>query len=167
MYLLRYHDVTISSSGIWRILKRLNMNRLPQYQRYKRHEERWKRYEKPEPSHRIQVDVKFLERIPGTRRRHYQYTAIDDCTRLRVLKIYDKCNQKTSIQFIDYVLSRFPFHAEVIQMDQSFRSFSIGISWIRVSTTFILSHIDRGLTVRLNAAIGLTKKSFIVCWRAL
>ena len=117
MYLLRYHDVTISSSGIWRILKKLSMNRLPQYQRYKRHKERWKRYEKPEPGHRIQVDVKFLERIPGTRSRYYQYTAIDDCTRLRVLKIYDKCNQKTSIQFIDYVLSRFPFHAEVIQTD--------------------------------------------------
>jgi len=117
MYLWRYHDVTISSSGIWRILKKLNMNRLPQNQRYKRHEERWKRYKKPEPGHRIQVDVKFLERIPGTRRRHYQYTAIDDCTRLRVLKIYDRCNQKTSIQFIDYVLSRFPFHAEVIQTD--------------------------------------------------
>jgi transposase len=29
MYLQRYHDVAISASGVWRILKRLNMNRLP------------------------------------------------------------------------------------------------------------------------------------------
>jgi len=32
MYLARYHDVTISTSGVWRILKRLQMNpaaRLP------------------------------------------------------------------------------------------------------------------------------------------
>jgi transposase len=29
MYLKRYHDVTISKSGVWRILKRLDMNRLP------------------------------------------------------------------------------------------------------------------------------------------
>ena len=64
MYLQRYHDIHTSSSGVWRILKRLDMNRLPYNQRYKRHETRWKRYEKPEPGHRIQVDVKFLERIP-------------------------------------------------------------------------------------------------------
>ena len=29
MYLKRYHDVEISQSGVWRILKRLDMNRLP------------------------------------------------------------------------------------------------------------------------------------------
>jgi len=117
MYLKRYHDIHICSSGIWRILKRLNMNRLPYNQRYKKHKERWKRYEKPEPGHRIQVDVKFLEKIPGRRTRYHQYTAIDDCTRLRVLRIYERCNQRTSIQFIDYVLSRLPFRAEVIQTD--------------------------------------------------
>jgi transposase InsO family protein len=61
--------------------------------------------------------VKFLEKIPGTRKRYHQYTAIDDCTRLRVLRIYERCNQRTSIQFIDYVLSRLPFRAEVIQTD--------------------------------------------------
>lgn len=90
---------------------------MPHNQRYKRHENRWRRYEKPEPGHRIQVDVKFLERIPGTRRRYYQITAIDDCTRLRVLRIYERNNQKTAIQFIDYVLSRLPFRTEVIQTD--------------------------------------------------
>lgn len=117
VYLERYHDIKLSKSGIWRILKRLNMNLLPSSQRYKKHADRWKRYEKPQPGHRIQVDVKFLERIKDTRRRYYQFTAIDDCTRLRVLKIYDKNNQVSAIQFIDYVLSRLPFHAEVIQTD--------------------------------------------------
>src|SRR3954453_10207950 len=51
MYLKRYHDVTISKSGVWRILKRLEMNRLPASQRYKRHDRRWKRYEKQLPGH--------------------------------------------------------------------------------------------------------------------
>jgi transposase len=51
MYLQRYHDVAISTSGAWRILKRLNMNRLPASQRYKRHDRRWKRYEKQRPGH--------------------------------------------------------------------------------------------------------------------
>ena len=117
MYLKRYHDVTVSPSGIWRILNKLGMSRLPSSQRYKRHTQRWKRYEKQQPGHRVQIDVKFLEPLKGSRRRHYQFTAIDDCTRLRALKIYDRCNQKTAIQFVDYVLEKFPFRVEVIQTD--------------------------------------------------
>ncbi len=50
VYLERYHDIQVSSSGIWRILNMLHMNRLPSNQRYRRHEERWKRYEKPRKS---------------------------------------------------------------------------------------------------------------------
>src|SRR5215212_6208705 len=46
MYLKRYHDIAISPSGVWRILKRLGLNRLPASQRYKRHDRRWNRYEK-------------------------------------------------------------------------------------------------------------------------
>jgi len=117
MYLKRYHDIEISNSGVWRILKRLDMNRLPTSQRYKPHKERWKRYEKQQPGHRVQVDVKFLGVIPGTRKKHYQFTAIDDCTRIRVLRIYDRLNQKTAIQFIDYVLEKLPFWVETIQTD--------------------------------------------------
>lgn len=117
MYLKRYHDIEISPSGVWRILKRLDMNRLPSSQRYKRHKDRWKRYEKALPGHRVQVDVKFIEPIGGSRKKHYQYTAIDDCTRLRVLRIYDRNNQKSAIQFLDYVLEKLPFGVEVVQTD--------------------------------------------------
>ena len=64
-----------------------------------------------------EVDVKFLERIPGTRKRLYQFTAIDDCTRIRVLKVYDACNQATAIRFIDEVVRRLPFRIHVVQTD--------------------------------------------------
>jgi transposase InsO family protein len=102
---------------VWRILKRLELNRLPASQRHKRHDRRWKRYEKPLPGHRVQLDVKFIAPLSGSRRKHYQFTAIDDCTRLRVLRIYPKLNQTTAIQFLDYVLERLPFRVEVIQTD--------------------------------------------------
>src|SRR5437764_14734146 len=46
MYLKRYHDVEISHSGVWRNLKRLDLNRLPASQRYQRLERRYQRYEK-------------------------------------------------------------------------------------------------------------------------
>jgi len=118
MYLKRYHDVSISASGIWRILKRLELNRLPASQRYKRLDKRWQRYEKQLPGHQVQIDVKFIEPLKGAlRKKHYQFTAIDDCTRLRVLRIYPALNQKTAIQFVDYVLERLPFQVQVIQTD--------------------------------------------------
>jgi transposase InsO family protein len=121
MYLKRYHQVQISNSGVWRILKRLELNRLPASQRYKRHDRRWRRYEKPLPGHRVQLDVKFIAPLasssPRSPRKYYQFTAIDDCTRLRVLRIYPKLNQQTAIQFLDYVLERLPFRVEVIQTD--------------------------------------------------
>jgi transposase len=130
MYLKRYHDVTISKSGVWRILKRLDMARLPASQRYKRRDLRWKRYEKQQPGHRVQIDVKFVEPLPaaaggpkpevkpvGKRGKFYQYTAIDDCTRLRILKIYPRNNQKTAIEFLDHVLTQLPFAVDTIQTD--------------------------------------------------
>jgi hypothetical protein len=40
MYLQRFHDVSISVSGVWCILHRLDMGRLPASQRYKRHDRR-------------------------------------------------------------------------------------------------------------------------------
>ena len=68
MYLHRYHDVSVSPSGIWRILKRANLNHLPASQRYKRHTERWKPYEKQKPGHSVQIDVKLIEPIKGVRK---------------------------------------------------------------------------------------------------
>ena len=129
MYLERYHDIAISKSGIWRILKRLDMNRLPSSQRYRRHVDRWKRYEKAQPGHRVQIDVKFIAPLKGSRRsRYYQFTAIDDCTRLRVLRLYDRLNQKTAIEFIDYALERFPFRVDVIQTDNG-SEFQAAFHW--------------------------------------
>ena len=116
-YLRRYHAISIAASSVHRILRKHDLNRLPANQKHRPHKQRWKRYEKREPGHRLQVDVKFLEHIPGTRKRLYQFTAIDDCTRIRVLKIYDACNQKTAIQFIDEVMRRLPFRVHVVQTD--------------------------------------------------
>jgi hypothetical protein len=63
----------------------------------------------------VQLDVKFIAPLKGSRRRHYRFTAIDDWTRLRVLRLYDGLSQKTAIQFFDYVLQKLPFRAEQIR----------------------------------------------------
>ena len=89
-------EITISLSGIWRILRRLEMSRLPASQRYKRHKERWKRYEKP--------------------------------TRLQVLKIYDRLNQKAAIEFVDYVIEKLAFKVQLIQTDNG-AEFGTAFHW--------------------------------------
>jgi len=116
-YLKRFHQVAIAPSSVHRLLGKHGLSRLPANQKHRPHGKRWQRYEKPQPGHRLQLDVKFLERIPGTRKRLYQFTAIDDCTRIRVLKIYDACNQSTAIQFANDVIKRLPFRVHVIQTD--------------------------------------------------
>ncbi len=60
MYLERCHGITMRTAGIWRIPKRLEMNRLPAYQRHKRAATRQKHYEKQRPGHLVQVDVKVI-----------------------------------------------------------------------------------------------------------
>jgi transposase InsO family protein len=116
-YLRRFHQVSVARSTVHRLLGTNGMARLPANQKYRAHGLRWQRYEKPPPGHRLQVDVKFLERIPGSRKRLYQFTAIDDCTRIRVLKVFDACNQVTAIRFIDDVFKRLPFRIQVVQTD--------------------------------------------------
>lgn len=118
-YLKRYHDIDVSAAGVWNVLKRNGINKLPHNQR-KRSMEQFKRYEKQVPGHRIQIDVKFLsftDKSSGKEIKRYQYTAIDDATRARALRIYPLHNQKCAIEFVDYVLSKFPFRIHTIQTD--------------------------------------------------
>ena len=100
----------------------------------------------------MQIDVKFIEPVAGARvKTYYQYTAIDDCTRPRVLRIYDRNNQKSAIQFLDHVLEKLPFQVEAIQTDNG-AEFQSKLHW----------HIlDRGIrhiyinpaTSRLNGKV--------------
>jgi transposase InsO family protein len=72
------------------------------------------------PGHQVQIDVKIIS-LPtkGTKTvRCYQYTAIDDATRIRALKIYSLHNQANAISFIDYVIEKFPFRIHTVRTDR-------------------------------------------------
>ena len=117
-YLWRYHQIKISAAGAYHVLKRHGMNRLPQNQR-KRSIPIPQRYKKQVPGHHVQVDVKFLffKDQNGKQVKRYQYTAIDDATRIRVLKIYQKHNQANAIDLVNYVINKFPFRIHTIQTE--------------------------------------------------
>ena len=117
-YLARYHGAEASCSTIYRTLVRNDLRRLPK--NADRRAIHTRRYAKKVPGHHIQVDVKFLslKTTENKRIRRYQYTAIDDATRIRALRIYNRHNQKNAIAFIDYVIEKFPFRIHTIRTDR-------------------------------------------------
>ena len=116
-YLERYHGIKISEAGVYRILRRHGMNRLPRRTRLRK--VHTKRYAKQVPGHHIQMDVKFLtfRGKRGQKIRRFQFTAIDDATRVRALKIYKRHTQANAIDFVDYVIDKFPFRIREIRTD--------------------------------------------------
>lgn len=121
-YLARYHDIKISGAGVSRILKRNGLNRLPRGTRLRK--VHTTRYQQQVPGHQIQVDVKFLifRSKDGRPIKRYQYTAIDDATRVRALKVYNRHTQANAILFIDYVTKSFPFRIREVRTDNVLRA---------------------------------------------
>ena len=106
------------TQGFIASLKRHGVSRLPG--KVGRRAVHTTRYEKKVPGHHIQLDVKFLsfKAKSGATIKRFQYTAIDDATRIRALKIYNKHNQTNAIDFVDYVIEKFPFRIEMIRTDR-------------------------------------------------
>jgi transposase InsO family protein len=76
-------------------------------------------YEKQVPGHHVQVDVRFLIFRDKKYRplKRFQYTAIDDATRIRILKVYNKHTQKNAIDFVNLVIRKMPFRIKVVRTD--------------------------------------------------
>lgn len=49
--------------------------------------------------------------------RVFQYTALDDCTRYRVLRLYRRLNHQNSIDFFRQVQGALPFQIRQVQTD--------------------------------------------------
>ena len=62
-------------------------------------------------------------KVAGTKA--YQYTALDDCTRLRVLRLYRRLNTLSSLDFLGQVRRAMPFPIRKIQTDHG-TEFSFG-----------------------------------------
>jgi transposase InsO family protein len=123
-YIRQKYNWFVSPRSIWRLYKEHGLNRL----KYKKHWQRYpQHYAKPNPGDRVQIDVKFLDRLENGKR-YYQFTAIDDCTRYRVLRIYDHNTVQNASDFIDKVKTALPFAIKQVQTDNG-SEFSEKFSW--------------------------------------
>jgi len=116
-YLDRYHGIKVSESTVTRVLRAHGVGKLSKAA--PRRALHTKRYAKSVPGHHVQRDVKFvqLKDEQGTTVRRFQYTAIDDATRIGALQILPNHNQNCAIQFMDYVIEKFPFRISTVRTD--------------------------------------------------
>lgn len=107
--LLRLHDLKLSTATIWKILDRHGLNQL----RPGRTPRAPLSYSCAVPGERVQMDtVKIGPEL-------FQFTATDDCTRMRVLALYPRRTAQNAKRFLEeHVLREFPFPIQRIQTDR-------------------------------------------------
>jgi len=70
----------------------------------------------PRPGEVLQVDIKYVPYLVEGRRL-YQHTALDCCSRLRIVQFSEEIGNHVSKAFIQYALSTFPFPVRIVQTD--------------------------------------------------
>ena len=156
-YLERYRGIKISDATVSRMLKRHGVNRLPRGTRMRK--VHTNRYNKQVPGHHIQMDVKLLTFIgkQGEKIRRFQYTAIDDATRVRALKVYPKHTHANAIDFVDHVIKKFPFRVKEIRTDNG-HEFRAKFHWHVEDKGIRHAYIKRG-TPQLNGKVERSHRS--------
>jgi transposase InsO family protein len=122
LFLHRYHQIYVSPPTIYRILKE---HRVPWVSRKRFRPGPARRRELHIPGQSVQVDVKHLKLEQG---RLYQFTAIDEATRFRVLKLYDHSTIQSAVDFIDQVRLALPVAIQRIQTDNG-GEFGTDFTW--------------------------------------
>ncbi len=129
---LRKVGYTRSITSLYRVMQRIGIYRKAPS---KKKEYEPKPYEEMRyPGERVQVDVKYVPAKSLTKEirekdgRYYQYTAIDEYTRKRVLWASKEQSTSASTEFIKVIMKKFPFKIECIQTDNGFE-FTNRLNW--------------------------------------
>ena len=110
----RLHQVSLALATIHKVLIRNKVKPLKKI----RKKSQYIRYERPIPGDRVQMDTcKIAAGI-------YQYTSIDDCTRYRVLRLYNRRTAANTMDFIDCVFDEMPFPIQRIQTERGLEFFA-------------------------------------------
>ena len=121
---LMRNGYTRQITSLYRVMQRLGI--------YKKAPSKKKKYEpKPyqkmsHPGERIQIDVKYVPQkcmsneLKELEEKYYQYTAIDEYTRQRVLWASKEHSTYASTQFLEIIIKKFKYKIECIQTDNGF-----------------------------------------------
>ncbi|WP_375327193.1 DDE-type integrase/transposase/recombinase [Candidatus Tisiphia endosymbiont of Nemotelus uliginosus] len=105
----RLYEMPLFLATIHKIFKNSDV---PYLQKKRHYRKQAKRYNCKLPGERVQMDVcKIANNL-------YQYTAIDDCTRYKVLALYKRRTAENTLDFLDQVMERMPFPIQRIHTDR-------------------------------------------------
>lgn len=107
--LIREHNVKLALDTVHKVLVRNGERHL---KRRLLRRKGIKRYSRPVPGDRVQVDVCKIR--PGL----YQYTAVDDCSRFQVLGLFARRTATSTLAFLEQVIEEMPFAIQRIQTDR-------------------------------------------------
>ena len=129
---LREAGYTRTVQGLYHVMQRLGI--------YKKTQSKKKQNQVIElipvtyPGEKVQIDVKYVPRECLTKElqekgeRYYQYTGIDEYTRLRYTWFTNEQSTYMSSEFVKRLVKYFPFKVETIQTDNGFE-FTNRLSW--------------------------------------
>ena len=129
---LRKAGYTRTVQGLYHVLQRLGI-----YEKAPRKAKEQEKVEKIEvtyPGEKVQIDVKYVPRACLTKElqekgeRFYQYTAIDEYTRIRYTWFTNEHSTYMSSEFAKRVVRYYPFKIETIQTDNGFE-FTNRLNW--------------------------------------
>jgi transposase InsO family protein len=116
--LKRLHRISLSLATIHKVIKKHD---LPYLQKKRHYRKIIRRYNCKIPGQRIQMDVCKI--AAGL----YQYTAIDDCSRYKILALFRRRSAKETLEFIDQVIVHMPFPIQRIQTDRGQEFFAYDV----------------------------------------
>lgn len=138
---LSKQGICVSCHGIYNVLIREDL-----IEKRRRRKKLHRRYYVKEPGH-LQMDIKFLDIIPGKPHRYYQYTAIDAYTRLRAIRIFDEYSAYNMTRFLKEVVNKLPFRVYSVRTDNG-KEFTYGP--FRKEHPFTLMCVRLGIKHYLN-----------------
>lgn len=107
--------ISVSVTGIYKVLKRAGMIAERRYHRKKVPKVITRTYT---PGEKVQVDTKYVKAADGTT--YYQYGAIDLATGLLFKQLYRTIEPANSTSFLRALVGFFPFPIQAIQTDNGF-----------------------------------------------
>lgn len=101
------------------------------------------------PGQKVQIDVKFVPTycVVGTAK-YYQYSAIDEYSRLVYREMYDEHSTYSSQDFIRKVIAFFPFRIEMVQTDNGTEWTNALVSNNPTPTLFEQALMDAGIVYK-------------------
>lgn len=125
LYLSLWYGIELAENTIWKILRRSGID----MKETKSHRRKVKPHEPLLPGDRVIIFVKQFEKPVG-KQKYFYYAAIDECTHLRIARMYARHSTLSALDFIQFILTSFPFPVHYIHtpFDNAFTSIALSRS---------------------------------------